>query len=448
MKITIIGLGYVGAVSAACLGADGHEVWGVDIDLDKVRIMNEGKAPIVEQGLEDRIALARNSGRLRATGDIREALIHSEICFVAVATPSSANGAIDSSHLQRACNQIARALQEMNRRQIVVIRSSVLPHIFDECARDFAAVSAGKATLCANPEFLREGTAIEDFGEPPFTLLGVQDAAAEAMLRAVYGHISAPVYVLPPQEALMVKYASNAYHAVKAAFANEFGALCQEVGVDALSVMSVFCKDTKLNVSARYLRPGFAFGGSCLPKDVRALAYTAKHLDLNLPLISSLMASNDSVVRRTVQRICNAGVRSIGLIGLGFKNNTDDLRESPLVDLAERLLANGYELKIYDPNVALSRLHGANKRHIERAIPHLWQLLVHDPRELADRELLIVGHNYATTKDFLRDAETPRIELNPSSAENLLSSSDPRSITTQRDAAELIVDCLAGELSR
>ena len=441
MKITIVGLGYVGAVSAACLAWEGHEVWGVDIDAEKVRILNEGRTPIVEGGLGERIARGCASGLLRATGEIREALAHSEICFIAVATPSSANGAIDSTHLLRACEQIAQALQQMNRRQIVVVRSSVLPRIFDECAHLFHRITRGKATLCSNPEFLREGTAIDDFSSPPFTLLGVENAEAEALLRRVYQHLSAPVYVLPPKEALMVKYASNAYHAVKATFANEFGALCSEEGIDGVKVMAVFVRDIKLNVSARYLRPGFAFGGSCLPKDVRAIAYTARHHDLNLPLIASLMASNDQVVRRAVVRIASTGARRIGLIGLGFKSNTDDLRESPLVDLAERLLGKGCELKIYDPNVAIARLRGANKKYIEKTLPHLSRLLVESPAELAGCELLIVGHNFDTVREFLRGTAIPKIELNPSSPQPLPGSSDT---AVAPDHAEPVA-ALAGE---
>jgi GDP-mannose 6-dehydrogenase len=416
MNITVVGLGYVGAVSAACLASAGHHVWGVDIDGDKVRAINDGRSPIVEQGLEEKIAEARASGSLRATCDISEALVNSDLCFVAVATPSRSNGAIDSTHLFRACEQIGQALKRLGRSQVVVVRSSVLPSIFDECAGRLRTISGDTVILCTNPEFLREGTAIADFFHPPFTLLGIDDTAAETTLRAVYHHIPAPVHVLPPKEALMVKYASNAFHALKIAFANEIGALCGEAAIDAHDVMSVFCKDTKLNISDKYLQPGFAFGGSCLPKDVRAMVYAAKHHDLDLPLIGALMPSNDSVVRRTLSQICTMGVRKIGLIGLGFKINTDDLRESPLVDLAERLLGKGYMLKIYDPNVSITQLRGANRSYIEKTIPHLSRLLVQTADDLSGCELLVVGHEYPSVEELLHEATIPTLVLTPTAS--------------------------------
>ena len=265
--------------------------------------------------------------------------------------------------------------------------------------------------LCANPEFLREGTAIHDFEEPPFTLLGVDDPNAESMLRSLYSDLEAPLFVLPPGEALLVKYASNAFHALKVVFANEIGALCRETGIDSNAVMSVFCRDTKLNVSPRYLMPGFAFGGSCLPKDVRALLYAAKQADLELPTLNSLMASNNEVIDRAVRQICGTGKRRLGLIGLSFKSNTDDLRESPFVDLAERLIGKGFELRIYDPNVSLARLTGANKEYINQVIPHLSRLLVRSLGDLNDCELILVGHRYQGVDGFLSDAGVSVIEL-------------------------------------
>ena len=411
MNITVIGLGYTGTVSAACLACKGHRVWGVDINPDKVRIITEGRSPIVESGLEVKVARARASGRLLATCDTTDALRHSEICFVAVATPSRPNGQIDPAHLFRACEQIAEALVSLDRRQTVVIRSSVLPSILQRCDEIFSLKAPGRVVLCANPEFLREGTAIHDFEEPPFTLLGVDDPGAELMLRSLYSDLEAPLFVLPPREALLVKYASNAFHALKVVFANEIGALCRETGIDANAVMSVFCKDTQLNVSPRYLMPGFAFGGSCLPKDVRALLYAAKQVDLELPTLTSLMASNNAVIDRAVRQICATGKRRLGLIGLSFKSNTDDLRESPFVDLAERLLGKGYELRIYDPNVSLARLTGANKEYITRVIPHLSRLLVRSLGDLNDCELVLVGHRYEGVGGFLSDAGVSVIEL-------------------------------------
>jgi GDP-mannose 6-dehydrogenase len=411
MEITIVGLGYVGTVSAACFASAGHTVWGVDINSEKVRIVNQGHTPIVENNLGEKIAEACESGRLRATTDLREALVQSEVCFVAVATPSRSNGDIDATHLLRACKQIAQVLEECHRSQIVIMRSSILPSVFEECNEIFDTVAPGRIKFCVNPEFLREGTAIEDFENPPFTLLGVEDEQVEATLRSLYESISAPIFVLSPRESLLVKYASNAYHALKITFANEIGALCQQAGIDGQKVMSVFCKDTKLNISTRYLQPGFAFGGSCLPKDVRALSYAAKHYDLDLPLINSLLPSNEKVVQRAVHRVCISNVRHIGLIGLGFKANTDDLRESPLVELAERLLGKGYDLKIFDPNVSLAQLTGSNKEYIDKVIPHLSRLLVGSLDELAGCELLVVGHRYPVAREFLRAVKIPLIEL-------------------------------------
>jgi len=411
MNISIVGLGYVGAVSAACLADLGHRVWGVDINADKVRIINQGHSPIVESGLADKMAQGRKAGCLCATVDIEEALRETELCFVAVATPSRTNGQIDPAHLLRSCNQIAMALSKLGRKQTVVIRSSVLPSIFDECCKTFDLTAPGLVDLCANPEFLREGSAIHDFEEPPFTLLGTDTAAAEAALRTLYSDQSAPIFVMKPREALMVKYASNAFHALKVAFANEIATVCQQADVDAEAVMNVFRNDTKLNISPRYLKPGFAFGGSCLPKDVRALLHAGNALDLHLPLIAAILPSNEQVIERAFQKIRSTGKRRIGLIGLSFKSNTDDLRESPFVELAERLLGKGHEIHIYDPNVITSRLTGANKKYIDNVIPHLSRLLVRSLGELAVAELVLVGHYFPGVAEFLKDTRASFIDL-------------------------------------
>jgi GDP-mannose 6-dehydrogenase len=411
MNICIVGLGYVGTVSAACLADQGHRVWGVDINAEKVRIINQGCSPIVEDGLADKIAKARRSGRLYATGNIDEALRETELCFLAVATPSRPNGEVDPAHLMRACEQISHALVKTDGRQIVVVRSSILPSVLQSCEDIFSTIAPGRVELCVNPEFLREGTAIRDFEEPSFTLLGLEDPSVERALRSLYKDINAPICVLPPKEALLVKYASNAYHALKVAFANEIGALCQRQDIDARAVMSVFCKETKLNISARYLMPGFAFGGSCLPKDVRALLYAAKQSDVELPVIQALLVSNKEVVERAVRQVVAKGLRSIGLIGLSFKSNTDDLRESPFVEIAERLLGKGYELKIYDPNVSLARLTGSNKEYIESVIPHIARLLVPSLDELASCKLILVGHHYSNVDAFLADTGVEVIDF-------------------------------------
>lgn len=411
MEISIIGMGYVGTVSAACLAAAGNSVWGVDINPEKVRTINNGKAPIIEPDLNELVARACASGELKATIDLHEALTRSALTFVAVATPSRANGDIDASHLIRACTQIAQALVAINKTQIVVIRSSILPTVFDRCQKVFEAESPGRVQLCTNPEFLREGSAIDDFEHPPFTLLGVSDSVVETTLRELYQAIPSPIYVLRPKDALLVKYASNAFHAVKAAFANEIGTLCHDLDIDGREVMAVFCKDTKLNISQRYLMPGFAFGGSCLPKDVRALGYAAKSSDLDLPLLASLLPSNQGVIQRAFTRISQCKAHTIGLIGLAFKSNTDDLRESPFVELAERLLGKGYKLRIYDPNVSMATVMGSNKEYIERMIPHLSSLLVSSADELAECQLVVVGHPYPGLESFLMETAITKIYL-------------------------------------
>jgi GDP-mannose 6-dehydrogenase len=411
MNICIVGLGYVGTVSAACLADQNHRVWGVDINPEKVRIINQGCSPIVEDGLGDKIAKARHFGRLYATENIEEALRETELCFLAVSTPSRPNGEVDPAHLLRACEQISNALVEGDGHQIVVLRSSILPSTLQRCADIFSTIAPGRVELCVNPEFLREGTAIRDFEKPSFTLLGVEDPSVELVLRSLYNHMTAPIFVLPPKEALLVKYASNAYHALKVAFANEIAALCQQQDIDAHAVMSVFCKERKLNISARYLEPGFAFGGSCLPKDVRALQYAAKQFDVELPVIQALLISNEKVVDRAVRQVVAKGLRSIGLIGLSFKSNTDDLRESPFVEIAERLLGKGYELKVYDPNVSLARLTGSNKEYIETVIPHIARLLVPSLNGLASCKLILVGHHYSNVDSFLADIGTEVIDF-------------------------------------
>ena len=395
MNISIFGLGYVGAVSAACLAGKGHSVWGVDINADKVNLIKGGSSPIVEPGLNEKITAAVRSKKLIATTDHKEALSHSEISIIAVATPSRSSGQIDSAHLLRACEQIASGLRDLNRKQCVVIRSSVLPSIFRECKKTFDDHAPGLVELCANPEFLREGSAIEDFEHPPYTIIGTTDKETERMLRSLYADIDAPIHVLSAEEAIMIKYASNAYHGLKVAFGNEIGALCKAQGINGTNVMKVFSQDTKLNISSKYLLPGFAFGGSCLPKDIRAVTYAAKSLDIELPMLESIIPSNEHVIGSVLKRIQNYGKKRIGLIGLSFKENTDDLRESPFVELSERLIGKGVDLKIYDPNVLIARLTGANKTFIEEVIPHISNLLVNSIDDVTRHsELIVVGHKF------------------------------------------------------
>ena len=401
MNITVVGLGYVGTVSLVSLASRGHRVWGVDINPQKLESLRQGIAPIVEPGLQQMLSQANEKGLVRVGDDVEAALRESDVCFVSVATPSQRNGHIDSRHLLNACGQIAQAMHSLGRRQIVAIRSSILPTVLADVEELFELNAPGLVDLCVNPEFLREGTAIADFEGPPFTLIGTASPGADAALRSIYSEIEAPVYVLPAAEATLVKYASNAYHALKATFANEIGRVCSHMGIDGDAVMQVFCKDTKLNISANYLRPGFAFGGSCLPKDVRALQYAGRLCDIELPLMSGILDSNAFVVRSALQAVLDSRARRVALIGLSFKRNTDDLRESPYVELAEQLIGKGIELRIYDPNVSIARLTGANKEYINGSIPHLSRLLVSSIEEATSSiDLLILAHRYADVEQL------------------------------------------------
>jgi GDP-mannose 6-dehydrogenase len=402
MKIAVVGLGYVGTVSMACLASRGHEVWGIDINPQKLESLSRGIAPIIEPNLQDMLTAAHAKKQIHVTSDIKAALVETDLCFVSVATPSQKNGHIDSRHLLQACSQIARALREIGKNQIIAIRSSVLPAVLGDAEVLFEREAPGRAQLCVNPEFLREGSAIADFENPPFTVIGTDSAEAESVLRSVYQSLSAPVYVLPAAEATLVKYASNAFHALKVTFANEIGKLCCGMGIDGEAVMDVFCKDDKLNISKNYLRPGFAFGGSCLPKDVRALQYAGRLCDIDLPLMRGILESNAAIIRDAVQAVLESGARTVTLVGLSFKKNTDDLRESPYVELAEQLIGKGIELRIYDPNVSIARLTGANKEYINRTIPHLAKLLAPSaPEAVESSNIVILGHNYPEVKELL-----------------------------------------------
>ena len=389
-------MGYVGSVSSACLAGQGHNIFGVDINAGKVDMINQGIAPVIEPMLAEKLQQAVQSGRLVATTDGAAALAQSEVAFIAVATPSSPTGEINPEFLYRVCEEIARALKNLNKKQIVVIRSSVLPHIFQHCAEIFEQQAPGLVILCVNPEFLREGSAIRDFENPPYTILGTDDAEAEAVLRDLYASLDASVYVLAPREALMVKYASNIFHAMKVAFTNEIGLICRAQQIDSGAVMSTFVADTQLNISPRYLQPGFAFGGSCLPKDTRAIAELGRSLAIDLPLLSSIIPSNDQIIDRAVALIQSHASAKIGLVGLSFKPNSDDLRESPLVELARRLVQTGkFRLDIYDPNVSRAMESEWGEELVERAFPGIGEMLNDDLASvLANNPTVVVGHAY------------------------------------------------------
>jgi len=397
MKLSVFGLGYVGCVSAACFARAGHEVVGVDVNQTKVDIINGGRSPIVEPGVEELIREAVTAGRLRATTDAADAVAASDASLVCIGTPSHANGSLNLTHIKRACQQIGEALAAQTRFHIVVMRSTMLPGTIEQTVIPTLEVYSGKRAgrdfgVAINPEFLREGTSVHDFDHPPFTLIGADDEDAAAPLRRLYANVDAPTVSIGIREAEMVKYACNAFHAVKITFANEIGNLCKALGVDSHQVMEAFCKDTKLNLSPYYLKPGFAFGGSCLPKDLRALTHRAKELDVEPIMLNAILESNRRQVERAVEMVLATGRKNVGVLGLSFKSGTDDLRESPMVTLVETLIGKGMKLSIYDRDVELARLFGANKEYLEDGIPHISQLLRTDLDEVIEQaEVIIIG---------------------------------------------------------
>jgi GDP-mannose 6-dehydrogenase len=398
MKVSVFGLGYVGSVSAASFAADGHEVVGVDVNPDKVAGLNEGRSPIVEKGLDELIRENVTNGRLRATTSTAEAVKDTDLSLICVGTPSRKNGSLDLTYLERVADQMGQALRAKDGYHIVCVRSTVLPGTTHDVVIPALERASGKNYgtgfgVTVNPEFLREGTAIHDFRNPPLTLVGHNYASDAEPTQALYANVKAPMVATTIRTAEMIKYASNTWHALKVTFANEIGNLCKRLEIDSHEVMDIFCRDEKLNLSSYYLKPGFAFGGSCLPKDVRAMQYRAKEVDLEMPVIQSILASNQLQIRHALDEIVETGKKRVGLLGFSFKAGTDDLRESPMVILAEALLGKGYQLCIYDRNVSLARLVGANKDYINTQIPHLSSLLCDSIDEVLDRsEVVVVGN--------------------------------------------------------
>jgi GDP-mannose 6-dehydrogenase len=397
MKIAVFGLGYVGVVSAACLVRDGHDVLGVDPNAVKVGFLRQGKSPIVEPGLDELIAAAAAAGRLSAGSDPAAAVAQCDVLMVCVGTPGQANGSLDLSFVRRVVQQIGEQLAGAAAYKVVVIRSTLLPGsmqgvvipILEESSRRRAGQDFG---VCINPEFLREGSAIYDYDHPPKTVIGASDERAAAVVRELYAALNAPLILTDLRTAEMIKYIDNSWHALKVTFANEVGRLCKAMGIDGRVAMRMFCQDTKLNISSAYLRPGFAFGGSCLPKDVRALTYQGRLLDVDTPVLSSILASNQLHIAHALGMIRATGRRRVGLLGLSFKEGTDDLRESPIVTLAELLIGKGYELSVYDRNVRLASLVGANREYILNHIPHIGRLMVDRPEQLIEQsEVLVVA---------------------------------------------------------
>ncbi|AYC31878.1 UDP-glucose/GDP-mannose dehydrogenase family protein [Pseudomonas cavernae] len=398
MRISIFGLGYVGAVCAGCLSSRGHEVVGVDISATKIDLINQGKSPIVEPGLQQLLQQGIQSGRLRGTTDVAAAIAASELSMLCVGTPSKKNGDLALHFIESVCAQVGEALRSKSEWHSVVVRSTVLPGtvknfiipILEECSGKRAGIDFGVAV---NPEFLRESTAIKDYNFPPMTVIGELDSRSGDLLQDIYQELDAPIVRKSIEVAEMIKYSCNVWHATKVTFANEIGNIAKAAGVDGREVMDVVCQDHKLNLSKYYMKPGFAFGGSCLPKDVRALTYRAGQLDVEAPLLGSLMRSNEAQVQNAFDIITSYDKRRIALLGLSFKAGTDDLRESPLVELAEMLIGKGYDLSIYDRNVEYARVHGANKDYIESKIPHVSSLLDSDlDSVIARAEIIVLGN--------------------------------------------------------
>jgi GDP-mannose 6-dehydrogenase len=433
MKISVLGLGYVGAVSAACLAKQGHEVIGVDPQRAKVDLINAGRTPIIERDLGDIIAAEVGAGRLRATSEVAAAVQYTDLAFVCVGTPSLPNGGIDLGYMRRVCEEIGQALRGHAGAPTVVIRSTMLPGTMRDVVIPTLEAHSGKRAgaefgVCINPEFLREGTAVHDYFNPPKTVIGELNRASGGPLASVYAHVSAPMIRTDVETAEMVKYTDNCWHALKVGFANEIGNVCKALDVDSHRVMDIFCQDTKLNLSPYYLKPGFAFGGSCLPKDLRALLHKAKTLDVSVPILASVLPSNELQIDRAVRAVIDAAAkarsRNIGVLGFSFKAGTDDLRESPVVELTERLIGKGYDLRIYDRNVSLASIHGANRDYILNHVPHISRLMVGSIGAVLDHAGTVVIGN--ADPEF---REVPKLLADGQTVIDLVRIADSRSVS-------------------
>ena len=405
-SISVFGLGYVGSVTAACLAYQGNVI-GVDLSRTKVEALDSGNSPIVEPRVGEMIAESHKAQRLQPTSSAETAVRKSEISFLCVGTPSLRNGKLDLGHIEPVCREIGEILKKKNSFHLVVLRSTVLPGTAETIVVPVLEKASGKRIgpdfgVCVNPEFMREGTAVADFLQPAITIIGAADKAHSALVRELYAWAPGRMFETSFRSAEMAKYVCNAWHAVKVAFANEIGTLTSELEVDTESLMEIFTSDTKLNISPTYLKPGFAFGGSCLPKDVRALNYRAKELDLKLPLFESILPSNEEHLSRAVEMVLGTGKTKIAMLGLSFKAATDDLRESPQVQLVKRLLGEGCRIRIWDNNVSLGRLIGSNREYIEQVIPHVGSLLNANLNEvLRDAEVVVISTS-GLDRDFLQ----------------------------------------------
>ena len=416
MRISVFGLGYVGCVTAACLARAGHEVTGVDVNPEKTAMINDGKSPVVEPGLADLVSEMVRERRLRATVSADWAVRHTELAMICVGTPSGPNGQIDTSALERVVQDIGRALERGSEVYTIVVRSTVLPGTTETLLLQGLRVGDAfeeRVALAVNPEFMREGTSISDFEHPAMILVGCSDDATADRLRRLYSQVDAPFIRASIRVAEMMKYVSNAFHALKICFANEIGDLCESLGVDKHEVSRTFLLDRKLNISEAYLRPGFAFGGSCLPKDLRALLYAARRSDVGLPLLSSIPESNEHQIRRGIDAVLATRKKRVGVVGLAFKSGTDDLRESPMVALVETLIGKGCAVRILDRNVRLASLVGANRLYIEKEIPHISSLMCDDLRSLtAESEVIVIGSEGEDAVEALAQCRPDQVVIN------------------------------------
>jgi len=416
-RVAVFGVGYVGCVTGACLAQDGHAVIGVDVDAGKVAEVNAGVSPISEPGLDEILRTQVAAGRFRATTDVDAAVAESDTALVAVGTPSADDGSVSAEGVERVVRRIGQAVRATGKPYRLVIRSTLLPGLLEGRLRPALEEAAGRTigpdlVLCNNPEFLRESSAVKDYYHPPYVLVGADAPADAAPILDLYREVEGEQIVTDTRTAALVKYACNAFHAVKVAFANEIGSLAQAFGADGHGVMGLVCKDRKLNVSPAYLRPGFAFGGSCLPKDLRALTRFAEQQALRTHLLAAVLPSNEAHMKRALKLVKDTGVRRIGVVGLSFKAGTDDLRESPLVDVVEALIGWGCDVKIYDPNVMLGRLRGRNLAYIDRHLPHLANVLVPQTQMLLNHAgLLILGTDVANDFDWRGQFAGPIVDL-------------------------------------
>ena len=407
MKVSIFGLGYVGCVTAACLAKAGHEVWGVDISQDKVEMINAGRSPIIEEDLEEMILKGRTRGYLQATTNPLEAVLSTEISLVCVGTPNNGNGSLDLGGIKAVSQQIGGALSRKSSYHCVIFKSTVLPGTVRSVLIPILSETARRQVhrdfdVCFNPEFLREGSSISDFYHPPFTVIGQKISRGGDAVARLYDGIDAPTERTTYEVAEMVKYACNSFHALKVTFANEIGVFCKSLGIDSHHVMELFTLDKKLNISSAYLKPGFAFGGSCLPKDLRALLYKAKEMDLSIPVLASVLKSNRRHIQRTIDWVLSTNRKRIGILGISFKAGTDDLRESPFVTLIETLIGKGCQVRIYDSDVLLARVFGTNKEFIEQKIPHISSLMCSQIEEvIRESEVVVICKPEQKFKDAL-----------------------------------------------